>query len=41
MDTFLKTSIMYDGSWDRGRFMKNFRFNTIYNITQEPQELLR
>ncbi len=21
--------------------MKNFRFNTIYNITQEPQELQR
>ncbi len=25
----------------RGRFMKNFRFNTICNITQEPQELQR
>ncbi len=24
-----------------GRFMKNFRFNTICNITQEPQELQR
>ncbi len=23
------------------RFMKNFRFNTICNITQEPQELQR
>ncbi len=23
----------------RGRFMKNFRFNTICNITHEPQEL--
>ncbi len=22
-----------------GRFMKNFRFNTICNITQEPQEV--
>ena len=28
-------------SWDRGRFMKNFRFDTIHNITQEPQELYR
>ncbi len=27
--------------WDRGRFMKNFRFNTICNITQEPQQLQR
>ncbi len=25
----------------RGRFMKNFRFNTICNITQEPKELQR
>ena len=25
--------------WDRGHFMKKFRFNTICNITQEPQEL--
>ncbi len=24
-----------------GRFMKNFRFNTISNITQETQELQR
>ena len=24
-----------------GRFMKNFRFDTICNITQEPQELQR
>ncbi len=24
-----------------GRLMKNFRFNTICNITQEPQELQR
>ncbi len=24
-----------------GRFMKNFRFNTICNIAQEPQELQR
>ncbi len=23
----------------RGRFMKNFRFDTICNITQEPQKL--
>ncbi len=26
---------------DSGRFMKNFRFNTICNITQDPQELRR
>ncbi len=32
---------MYVSSWDRGRFMKNFRFNTICNITQELQELYR
>ena len=30
---------MYGGSCDRGRFMKNFRFDTICNITQEPQDL--
>ncbi len=27
--------------WDRRCFMKNFRLNTICNITQEPQELRR
>ncbi len=32
---------MYGGSRDRGRFMKNFRFDTIWNITQEPQELVK
>ena len=35
---------MYDGSWNRGGFVKNFHFNifnTICNITQEPQELQR
>ena len=31
---------MYGSSWERGRFMKNFRFNTSYNFTQESQELL-
>ncbi len=30
---------MYGNSRDRGRFMKSFRFDTICNITQEPQEL--
>ena len=35
----LKSSLMYGCSWDvLGRFI-NFRFNTICNITQEPQEL--
>ncbi len=24
---------------NRGSYMKKFRFNTNYNITQEPQEL--
>ncbi len=27
--------------WHRSRFMKNFRFDTIFNITQEPQEQLK
>ncbi len=31
----------YGSSWHRGRFMKNFRSDTICNITQEPQELER
>ena len=30
----LKTSLMYGSSWDRCRFMKNFRFDTICNITR-------
>ncbi len=30
---------MYGSSWDRGRFMKDFRFDTICNSTQEPQDL--
>ena len=29
----------YDSSWDRGRFIKNFRFDTICKNIQEPQEL--
>ena len=37
----VKSSLMYGSSWDRGRFMKNFRFDTIYNITQELQDLHR
>ena len=32
---------MYGISWDRGRSMKNFRFDTICSITEEPQELQR
>ena len=32
---------MYCSSWKRGNFVKNFRFDTICNITQEPQELHR
>ncbi len=32
---------MYDSSSDRGRFMKNFHFETIYNNTQESHELQR
>ena len=32
---------MYGGSWDKGRFMKDFRFDTICNITREPQEVQR
>ncbi len=30
---------MYGCSCDKGRFMENFRFDTIYKITQEPQQL--
>ena len=37
-----KRSIFMDGSSsDRGGFMKNFRFKTICNITQELQDLQR
>ncbi len=37
----LKSSLIYGSWWDGSRFMKNIRFNTICNITQEPQELQR
>ncbi len=30
---------MYGNFWDRGHFMKNFHFDTICNISREPQEL--
>ena len=35
---FWKSSLMYQSSWDRGHFMKNFCFDTIIicNITREP-----
>ncbi len=36
-----KSSFMYVSSWDTGRFVKNFRFNTIGNVIQELQELQR
>ncbi len=36
---FCKFNVWY--SWDKGRFMKNFRFNTFCNITYEPQELFK
>ena len=36
-----KQQLMYGSSCDRGRFMKNFCFDTIYNIAQEPQDLQR
>ena len=41
MHNFLKSSLMYGTvtSCDGGDFMKNFRFNTICNVSQEPQEL--
>ncbi len=32
---------MYGSWWDRDPIMKNFRFNTICNITQKPKELQR
>ncbi len=28
-----------NSSWDRGHFMEDFYFESICNITQEPQEL--
>ena len=37
----LKNSLKYGSSSEGGRFMKNFRFDIICNITQEPQELQR
>ena len=37
---YLKSSLIYGSFWHRGRFMKTFRFDTICNITQEPQALL-
>ncbi len=37
----LKSSQIYGSSWDKGCFMKNVCFDTICNITQEPQELHR
>ncbi len=33
-----KNSLQYGSSCDRGRFMKNFRFETLCNITQESQD---
>ncbi len=36
-----KSSLMYSISLDSGRFMKNFRLDTICNIIQEPQDLRR
>ncbi len=30
---------MYNNYWERGRFTKNFRFDTICNIIQEPQDV--
>ncbi len=32
MLTFLKSRLIYGTSWDRGRFMKNFRFDKIYKL---------
>ncbi len=32
---------MPNSSWDTGRFMKNVCVDTIYNITQKSQELLK
>ena len=31
MHTFKKNSLMYGSSYDSGHFMKNFRFDTIWN----------
>ena len=31
--------IKYGSSWDSGRFMKNFHFDSICNITQDSQDL--
>ncbi len=36
-----KKKNIYGSSCDRGRFMKKFCFDTISNITLEPQELHR
>ncbi len=35
----INISLMYTTSWDKGLFMKNFRFETICNITQEPSHM--
>ncbi len=32
---------MLGSSWESGHFMKNFRSNSICNITQDSQELQR
>ena len=37
--TFKKSSLMYGSFSDRDCFVKNFHFDAICNITQEPQEL--
>ncbi len=37
----LKIGFKFGSSLDGGRFMKNFRFDTICNITQESQEIQR
>ncbi len=35
----LKSTLMHVSSSDRGCFMKNFRFDSICNISQEQQEV--
>ncbi len=41
MHYIFKSSLMYGSSRDMGCFMKTFCFNTICNITHEPQKLQR
>ncbi len=41
MHAFEKSNSLYVSSCSRGCCMKNFRFDTICNITQEPPELQR